>query len=83
MLIVVLLYIPLISIVLASLANTRFMRFPHRIWTLEPYREALALAQTYDLQRTSLKIAISVAIFAAAFAIPGALAFARYDWTGR
>jgi spermidine/putrescine transport system permease protein len=83
MLIVILLYLPIISIVLASLANTRFMRFPHRIWSLDAYRNALGLGLTYDLQWTSLEVATSVAILAAAFAIPGALAFARYEWPGR
>ena len=33
--VVVLLYLPILSIVLASLANTRFMRFPHRVWSLD------------------------------------------------
>lgn len=81
--ILVLLYIPLVSVILASLANTRYLRFPHRIWTIQPYREALALAQTYDLQMTSLKIALSVAVISVLIAIPGSLAFARYDWKGR
>jgi spermidine/putrescine transport system permease protein len=82
-LIVSLLYLPIISIVLASLANTRFIRFPHRVWSLEAYRDALGLGLTYDLQWTSLKVAISVALLAVAFAVPGALAFARYSWPGR
>ena len=81
--IVTLLYLPIISVVLASLANTRYLRFPHRIWTIEPYRQALELDQTYDLQMTSLKIAFWVSIVSVLIAIPGALAFARYDWTGR
>jgi spermidine/putrescine transport system permease protein len=81
--VVALLYLPIISIVLASLANTRFMRFPHRIWSLDAYREALGLDLTYDLQWTSLKIAAWVAILSVMLAIPGALAFARYQWAGR
>jgi spermidine/putrescine transport system permease protein len=82
-LIVGLLYLPIISIVLASLANTRFIRFPHRVWSIDAYREALGLGLTYDLQWTSLKVAICVAFLAVIFAIPGALAFARYSWPGR
>src|SRR3990170_2804511 len=78
-----LLYLPIISIVLASLANTRYLRFPHSIWTIEPYRQALQLDQTYDLQMTSLKIAFCVAVISVLIAIPGALAFARYDWSAR
>jgi spermidine/putrescine transport system permease protein len=59
-LIVGLLYLPIISIVLASLANTRFIRFPHRVWSIDAYREALGLGLTYDLQWTSLKVARSL-----------------------
>jgi spermidine/putrescine transport system permease protein len=81
--VVVALYLPILSIVLASLANTRFMRFPHRVWSLDAYREALGLDLTYDLQWTSLKIAACVAVLSVLLAIPGALAFARYQWAGR
>ena len=73
-----LLYMPIVSVVLASLANTRYMRFPHRVWSLEPYRDAIAQDLTWELQWISLKIASCVAIIAVALAIPGALAFARY-----
>jgi spermidine/putrescine transport system permease protein len=78
-----LLYVPIVSVVLASLANTRYLRFPHKIWTVEPYYQALTMDLTYDLQGTSLKIAISVAIVSVLIAVPGALAFARYRWSGR
>jgi spermidine/putrescine transport system permease protein len=81
--VLILLYLPIVSIILASLANTRYMRFPHSSWTVEPYRQALGLDQTYDLQMTSLKIALFVALLSVAIAVPGALAFARYDWAGR
>ena len=81
--ILALLYVPIVSVVLASLANTRYLRFPHKVWTLEPYRQALTMDLTYDLQGTSLKIAISVAIVSVLIAVPGALAFARYRWAGR
>ena len=81
--ILALLYVPIISVVLASLANTRYLRFPHKIWTLEPYHQALTMDLTYDLQATSLKIAVSVAIVSVLIAVPGALAFARYRWSGR
>jgi spermidine/putrescine transport system permease protein len=81
--VLILLYLPIVSVILASLANTRYLRFPHSTWTLEPYRQALALDQTYDLQMTSLKIAVFVALLSVLVAVPGALAFARYDWSGR
>lgn len=81
--VVLLLYMPIVSIVLASLANTRFMRFPHKVWSLQPYRDAIAQDLTWQLQSVSLTIAVSVAVLAVLFAIPGALAFARYRWPGR
>jgi spermidine/putrescine transport system permease protein len=77
------LWLPIISVILASLANTRYMRFPHRVWTLDAYREALGFDLFYTLQGTSLTIAACVAVFAVLLAVPGALAFARYDWAGR
>lgn len=82
-LVLALLYVPIVSVVLASLANTRYLRFPHKVWTLEPYYQALTMDLTYDLQGTSLKIAMSVAIVSVLIAVPGALAFARYRWAGR
>ncbi|WP_372424413.1 ABC transporter permease [Salinarimonas chemoclinalis] len=82
-LVVVLLYLPIVSVVLASLANTRYMIFPHRVWTIDAYREAIGQYTTADLHATSLKIALLVAILAVALAVPGALAFARFRWRGR
>ncbi|MGD9507310.1 MAG: ABC transporter permease [Geminicoccaceae bacterium] len=82
-LVITVLYLPILSIVLASLANTRFMRFPHRIWSLQPYRDAVAQDLTWELQRISLTIALCVALVALVVAIPGALAFSRFDWRGR
>ena len=48
-LVVALLCMPIVSIVLASLANTRFMRFPHKVWSLQPYRDAIAQDLTYTV----------------------------------
>ena len=81
--VVTLLYLPIISVLLGSLANTRYMRFPHRVWTLDAYRDALASFTTTQLHMTSLKIALSVVVLATIIGIFGALAFARYDWKGR
>jgi spermidine/putrescine transport system permease protein len=78
-----LLYLPILSVVLASLANTRYMRFPHKVWTLDAYREALGAYDTVQLHLTSLKIASVVVLLATVIGIGGALAFARYDWRGR
>lgn len=82
-LVLVLIYMPIASVVLASLANTRYMRFPHRVWSVEPYREAFGLSTTWELHSVSLKIALAVAAIAVIVAIPAALAFARFEWRGR
>ena len=78
-----LLYLPMISVLLASLANTRYIQFPHRDWTISAYSDALSAYTTASLHLTSLKIALSVVIVSLLVAIFGALAFARYDWRGR
>jgi spermidine/putrescine transport system permease protein len=71
------------SVILASLTNTRYMQFPHSIWTLDAYRNALADYTTANLHATSLKIAVVVVVLSVLLATLGALAFARYDWRGR
>ncbi len=81
--VLVALYIPIISVILASLTNTRYMQFPHSVWTLDAYRNALADYTTADLHATSLKIALVVVVLSVLLATFGALAFARYDWRGR
>jgi len=81
--VLLLLYVPIISVVLASLANTRYMRFPHRIWSTDAYAEALGTYTTAALHMTSLKIAVVVVPVSVVLASFGALAFARYDWRGR
>ncbi len=81
--VLLLLYVPIISVALASLTNTRYMQFPHRVWTLDAYRNALADYTTATLHMTSLRIALVVVVLSVVIATFGALAFARYDWRGR
>ena len=82
-LVLVLLYVPMASVVLASLSDTRYMQFPHEQWTVEPYREALASYTTATLHLTSFRIAIFVVLVSVIIATCSALAFARYEWRGR
>jgi len=77
------LYTPIVSVVLASLANTRYMRFPHREWTLSAYTDAFASFTTWRLHAVSLAIAGTVVVFSTILGVLGAVAFARYDWKGR
>ena len=77
------LYLPIVSVVLASLANTRYMRFPHKVWTLDAYRAAAADYTTVTLHVISLQIAICVVLLSVVLGTIGAMAYARYDWRGR
>ena len=77
------LYIPIVSVVLASFANTRYMRFPHKDWTVTAYHEAVASPTTWDIHQVSFKIALCVVVLAVILGTLGAMAFARYDWRGR
>ncbi|MEO1201281.1 MAG: ABC transporter permease [Pseudomonadota bacterium] len=80
--VVVLLYVPIVSVALASLTNTRYMQFPHKVWTLDAYRNALADYTTVQLHVTSFKIALVVVLLSVLIATFGAIAFARYDFRG-
>ncbi len=81
--IIALLYIPIVSVVLVSLANTRYLRFPHRVWTLDAYRDAIDSVTTWTIHLVSLKMALSVVFLAVVLGTLGAMAFARYDWRRR
>ncbi|MGQ0566171.1 MAG: ABC transporter permease, partial [Gemmobacter sp.] len=78
-----LLYVPIVSVVLASFANTRYMRFPHKDWTVSAYAEALASPTTWDIHLVSFQIALCTVVLAVVLGTLGAMAFARYDWRGR
>jgi spermidine/putrescine transport system permease protein len=78
-----LLYVPIVSVVLASFANTRYMRFPHREWTVSAYHDAWLSPDTLVIHLTSFRIAFWVVVLAVVLGTLGAIAFARYDWRGR
>jgi len=81
--VLVFLYVPMLSVVLGSLADTRYMQFPHKVWTFDAYGNALADYTTSVLHSTSFAIAGTVVLLAAFVGTASALAFARYDWRGR
>lgn len=81
--IITLLYVPIVSVVLVSLANSRYVRFPHRIWSIDAYRDAFEAVTTWSVHLISLQIALSVVTIATVLGTLGAMAFARYDWRGR
>ncbi len=81
--IVVFLYLPILSVVLASFSHKRYFSFPVTQWTTKWYEKALESLSVRDLIETSLEVALLVTIFSVVLAFFGSLAFARYDWKGR
>jgi spermidine/putrescine transport system permease protein len=81
--IVAFLYIPMISVFLASINASRYFRFPIKKFGLNWYDDTFAASVTGDLHLTSLYVAAVVALVATVLGFFGALAFARFDWRGR
>jgi spermidine/putrescine transport system permease protein len=81
--IVIFLYIPIVSVVLASFSRKRYFSFPITQWTTKWYEKAMTSLSVRDLIETSLSVAVLVTIFSVVLAFFGSLAFARYEWKGR
>lgn len=77
------LYIPMVSVVLASFSRKRYFVFPVKDWDTKWYAKAFESLSVRELLLTSLNVAVLVTIFSVILAFLGALAFARYDWKGR
>lgn len=78
-----LLYLPLMSIVLAALSKSRFFVFPVRAYTTQWFQQAWESQQAWGSMATSAIVAVIVSVIATIIALLGALAFARYSWRGR
>lgn len=76
-------YIPIIAIGLASLAESPYLSFPLRSYSIGYYQEALTNDTVIEVLLTSFLIAIVVAIFAMIFGFFSGLAFGRYQWRFR
>jgi spermidine/putrescine transport system permease protein len=81
--IVVFLYLPSVCGLLASLGTSRYFTFPIAKWGLAWYDKTFASIEIRQLLGTSLTIALMVTIIAVVIGFFGALAFARFNWTGR
>ncbi len=81
--VLIFLYIPMVSVVLASFSKQRYFRFPVPAWDTRWYEKAFVSLSVRDLIWTSLSVATLVTIISVVLAFFGALAFARYDWKGR
>jgi spermidine/putrescine transport system permease protein len=77
------LYLPSISGAIASLTAGRYFLFPVPKWGIGWYEKTLTSLEIHALFETSLLIAFIVMAISVVIAFFGALAFARYNWTGR
>ena len=81
--ILIFLYLPMMSVVMASFTRQRYFQFPVKVWDTRWYEKAFESLSVRDLFWTSLSIATLVTVISVVMAFFGALAFARYEWKGR
>ena len=81
--VIVFIYLPTVCITLASLTASRYFQFPIAKWGTEWWQKTFNSIEIRQLLSTSISIAVCVTVIAVVIAFFGALAFARYDWTGR
>ena len=76
-------YLPTLAITLASLTDSRYFLFPIPRWGFGWWQRTFDSSETWRLLNTSMSIAFIVTLISVVIAFFGALAFARYDWSGR
>ena len=81
--VLIFLYLPLMSVFLASFTKQRYFQFPIKMWDTRWYERAFNSLSVRDLFWTSFSVATVVTLCSVVLAFLGALAFARYDWKGR
>ena len=81
--VLIFLYLPMMSVVMASFTKQRYFQFPVKMWDTRWYEKAFQSLSVRDLIWTSFSVAILVTLISVVLAFFGALAFARYDWKGR
>ena len=81
--ILVIMYIPILVVGLASISKSRFFLFPMRRTSAKWYEMTWDSLQVHESFLTSLTVAVCVALISVILAFFGALAYARYDWRGR
>jgi spermidine/putrescine transport system permease protein len=82
-LLIIFMYLPMITLVMASFSRSKFFRFPIPAYSLQSYQEVLTSLSIREFFWISLFLALGVALISTVLAFFGALAFARYDWRGR
>jgi len=81
--VLIFIYLPAASILLASLTSSRYFLFPIKRWGLVWWHKTFASLEVHQLFTTSIIMALCVTVVAVSIGFFGALAFARYDWRGR
>lgn len=81
--VIILLYLPLVSVGFASVSKARYLTFPIKQYATKWYGKALESETVHELVITSLKIATLVTLISMILGFFGALAFARYHWRFR
>lgn len=82
-LIIVVLYLPLVSVGFASVSRARYLTFPIKHYATRWYASAIESSTVHELVITSFYIATIVTVLSMLFGFFGALAFARYHWRFR
>ena len=81
--VLVFVYLPGVTILLASLTSSRYFTFPIPKWGLDWWAKTFNSLEVRQLLWTSISIALVVTIVAVTIGFFAALAFARYQWKGR
>jgi len=81
--VLVFVFLPGVTILLASLTASRYFTFPIPKWGVEWWEKTFTSFEVRQLLATSISIAVVVMVIAVVIGFFGALAFARYDWRGR
>ena len=81
--VLVFVYLPGLTILLASLTASRYFTFPITKWGLDWWSKTFNSLEVRQLLWTSISIALVVTLVAVVIGFFAALAFARYAWKGR
>ncbi|MEI4485675.1 ABC transporter permease [Frigidibacter sp. MR17.14] len=76
-------YLPILCGAFAGLSKSRYFLFPVKVWSFEWWDKTAESLEIHTLLQNSLAVAGLVTLFSVILGFFGALAFARYDWTGR
>jgi spermidine/putrescine transport system permease protein len=81
--VVTFMYMPALSLLLASSTSSRYFIFPITRWGFDWWQKTFNSIEIHILFQTSISIALLVTVIAVVIGFFGALAFARYEWKGR